>query len=152
MSSLQPIFDKNNVKLVGVAPESLGLEEFQKLNLFSGDLYIDEKKKCYTDLGFSNYSFMGALGAAVDKDTRDIANKAKKEGISGNIKGDWYQMGGVLIVKKGGEVLKLYKQQKGSDHMKNQEILDVLGIKAEAKAGTEAQPECSDVCGLPPKK
>nr|XP_009860017.1 prostamide/prostaglandin F synthase-like [Ciona intestinalis] len=152
MSRLQPKFDENNVKLVGVAPETLGLEEFQKLNLFSGELFIDEKKKCYTDLEFSTYSFFGALGAAMDKDLRDIASKAKQEGFGGNIQGDWYQMGGMLIVKKGGEVLKFYKQQKGSDHMSNQEILDVLGIKEKAKSGEEAQPECTDVCGLPPKQ
>uniref|UniRef100_H2YBT3 Prostamide/prostaglandin F synthase n=1 Tax=Ciona savignyi TaxID=51511 RepID=H2YBT3_CIOSA len=152
MNTLQPIFDENNVKHVGIAPEILGLEEFQNLNIFSGDLYIDEKKKCYTDLEFSSYSLLGALGTVLEKDTRDIANKAKTEGISGNFKGDWYQLGGVLIVKKGGEVLKLFKQQKCSDYMINQDVLDILGIKEKAKVGSETQPECSDVCGLPPKQ
>ena len=44
---------------------------------------------------------LSAVGAAFDKKSRDLAGKAKEEKLGGNFKGDFYQMGGLLIVKKG---------------------------------------------------
>ena len=65
------------------------------------DLYLDEEKNAYTTLNFGRFSMLGALGAAVDSDTRKINSEAKKVGITGNIKGDIKQLGGLLIVRKG---------------------------------------------------
>jgi len=64
-------------------------------------VFVDEKKTTYKDLGFGQFTLFSALGAAVDKETQDITSRAKKEGITGNMKGDWYQLGGLLVVKKG---------------------------------------------------
>ena len=62
---------------------------------------MDEKKQCYKDLGFGTLSMLSAVGAAFDKKSRDLADKAKTENLGGNFKGDFYQMGGLLVVKKG---------------------------------------------------
>nr|CAB3265205.1 prostamide/prostaglandin F synthase-like [Phallusia mammillata] len=142
ISRLQPIFDSNNVKLVGISPQTKGSDEFLESKLFSGELYIDEQKKCYKDLDYQQYSFVGALMAVKDKDTQLINQKAKKEGISGNLKGDLYQMGGLLVIRKGGEILLNFKQQKGSDHVENPEILKALGIDAELEAANDKPAEC----------
>nr|CAB3265206.1 prostamide/prostaglandin F synthase-like [Phallusia mammillata] len=142
ISRLQPIFDSNNVKLVGMSPQTQGSDEFLKSKLFSGELYIDEKKKCYKDLEYQQYSFFGALMALKDKDTQFLSQKAKEEGISGDIRGDWYQMGGLLVIRKGGEVLLNFKQQKGSDHVENPEILKALGIDAALEEASDKPAEC----------
>ena len=70
-------------------------------HVFSADLYIDDNKSMYKTIGFSRFSMMGALGAAIDKETRNINSQAGKVGITGNLKGDKLQLGGLLIVEKG---------------------------------------------------
>ena len=72
-----------------------------KNKVFFSELFVDEKKQCYQDLGYGTISFIGAIGSAVDKKTREMANKAKELGLGGNFQGDFNQMGGLLIVKKG---------------------------------------------------
>lgn len=62
---------------------------------------MDETKQCYKELGYGSISLVGALGTAFDKASKDLAAKAKAEKLGGNFKGDWYQLGGVLIIKKG---------------------------------------------------
>ena len=52
-------------------------------------------------MGFTRFSFLGSLGAAIASSTRKMVNEAKNIGISGNIKGDTRQLGGMLIVKQG---------------------------------------------------
>jgi len=132
ISKLEPQLTENNVKLIGVAPEKFGLEDFVAGKFFSGDLYLDEEKNAYTTLNFGRFSMLGALGAAVDADTRKINSEAKKVGITGNIKGDIKQLGGLLIVRKGGEELFYFKQEKASDYVKNSEILEKLGINGKS--------------------
>ena len=70
------------------------------------ELYYDAKKQCYKDLNFGTLSMLGAVGSAFDKKTRELANKAKEKNLGGNFKGDFNQMGGLLIIKKG--KLELY--------------------------------------------
>ncbi|MBN3277667.1 PGFS synthase, partial [Polyodon spathula] len=52
VSKLKEDLGENGVALVGVGPEEEGLQEFQDGGYFKGDLYIDEHKQCYRDLGF----------------------------------------------------------------------------------------------------
>ena len=44
--------EKNGVKLVGIGLEELGAEDFADGNFLAGDVFVDEKKQCYQDLGF----------------------------------------------------------------------------------------------------
>ena len=62
---------------------------------------MDENKQCYKDLQFVSLGILGTVGAALDKESRDLADKAKKENLGGNFKGNFTQLGGLLIVKKG---------------------------------------------------
>ena len=48
----QPLLEKNGVKLVGIGLEELGSEEFVERGFLQGEVFYDEKKKCYQDLGF----------------------------------------------------------------------------------------------------
>jgi len=142
LSQIKPILESNNVKLVGVGPEHFGSEDFIKANFFSGDLYIDDSKALYKSLGFSRLSMMGAIGAAIDKETRNINSQAGKVGIKGNMKGDKLQLGGLLIVEKGGTELKYFKQVKASDYLKNSEVLQVLGVNKDQKDNIRPDMAC----------
>jgi len=147
LNNINGVLSENNTKLVGIAPEKFGLEEFQEGKYFAGELYLDESKKSYVEMGFTRFSFLGSLGAAIASSTRKMVNEAKNIGISGNIKGDTRQLGGMLIVKQGGEQIFYYKQVEASDYVKNSDILKVLGINHEVKDSEQA----SKVCNLEEK-
>ncbi|XP_078450747.1 prostamide/prostaglandin F synthase [Lampetra planeri] len=137
------------VRLVAVASERIGLQEFLDGNFFSGgDLFIDDKKQCYNDLGFKRYNALSIIPVALGKKVRDIVAKAVEDGVSGNLSGDLLQTGGCLIVSAGGEkVLLCFRQDSPGDFVPVETVLEVLGFQSETKAQENApQPECTDVC------
>ncbi|XP_078281357.1 prostamide/prostaglandin F synthase [Rhinoraja longicauda] len=145
VSKLKEVFDQNDVHLVGVGPEELGVKEFMDGQYFKGDLYIDEKKQCYKDLGYKRYNALSLLPAVLGQKVQQIAKQANKDGISGNYSGDVMQNGGLLIVSKGGEkVLFHFVQDSPGDHVPLDTIRQALGITAEA--GEVTLPQCTDVC------
>ena len=46
------MLEEENIKLVGIGHELLGIEEFIRKNYFSGRIYIDSTKECYKYLGY----------------------------------------------------------------------------------------------------
>ncbi|MCI4390407.1 hypothetical protein PGIGA_G00122230 [Pangasianodon gigas] len=146
VSKLEKDLSANGVALVGIGPEETGLKEFKDGGFFKGEIYIDEKKQCYKDLGFKRYNAISVVPAAMGKKVREIASKASNEGIQGNFSGDLLQSGGMLIVAKGGEkVLLHFIQETPGDLVPLEDITKALGISASVQAG--AKPQCNDdVC------
>ncbi|XP_037684649.1 prostamide/prostaglandin F synthase isoform X2 [Choloepus didactylus] len=146
LSGLQGLLEQHGVRLVGVGPEALGLQEFLEGGYFSGELYLDESKRFYKELGFKRYNSLSILPAALGKPVRDVAAKAKAAGLQGNLSGDLLQSGGLLVVSKGGEKVLLHFVQKSpGDYIPQESILQALGISAEVQASEP--PQCDDVCG-----
>ncbi|XP_043918916.1 prostamide/prostaglandin F synthase [Protopterus annectens] len=146
VSKLKESFEQNNIHLVGIGPEELGLQEFIDGNFFKGELYIDEKKQCYKDLNFKRYNALNLLPAALGKKVREVVTKASADGIQGNFSGDLMQSGGMLIVSQGGtQVLLHFIQDFPGDKVPLETIAQTLGIKAEVE--TSQKPQCNDeVC------
>ena len=73
-------------------------------------------------------------------------------GIKGDMKGDGMQLGGTLVVSKGGEKLLLcHKQTNPGDHTNTEEVLKALGIaapKETEKAGAEADEGGTAAAGI----
>lgn len=155
LSAIKPQLDANNVRLVGVGVEELGVEEFVQGNYWAGELYIDQKKSSYKALGFRQLGFLATAGALMSKKLRSAYSKATAAGITGNYKGDGFQNGGTIVVDKEGKVLYEYKQIDPSDHVDPEDILKALNIKTgsdETKTGGEVAEgsdqknvECDDV-------
>ncbi|XP_075696842.1 prostamide/prostaglandin F synthase [Rhinoderma darwinii] len=146
VSKLQESFSSNQFRLIGIGPESLGLQEFLDGNYFSGELYLDESKQSYKELGFKRYNAFSVVPAALGKKVRDIVTKANADGVQGNFSGDLLQSGGLLIVSKGGEnVLLHFVQDSPGDHIPLETIVKTLGISASVTEGQ--RPQCNDdVC------
>ncbi|KAI1890492.1 hypothetical protein AGOR_G00154260 [Albula goreensis] len=146
ISKLKDDLSENKVALVGVGPEETGLKEFQDGGFFKGELYIDEKKQTYKDLGFKRYNAMSVVPAALGKKVRDIATKANAAGIQGNFSGDLLQSGGMMIVAKGGEkVLLHFVQDSPGDYVPLEDVVKALSISTNAQQGE--RPQCNDdVC------
>ncbi|XP_006871795.1 PREDICTED: prostamide/prostaglandin F synthase [Chrysochloris asiatica] len=147
LSSLKGLLDQHNVRLVGVGPETVGLQEFLDGGYFAGELYLDETKQFYKELGFKRYNSLSILSAALGKPVRDVAAKAKAANIQGNLSGDLLQSGGLLVVSRGGEKVLLHFVQKSpGDYVTNERLLQILGISAEGHASEP--PQCDEeVCG-----
>jgi len=128
VSAIKPILDSNNVKLVGVGLEDLGVEEFLEGKFFDGELFIDTDKKSYNALGFKRFGFLGLFPAVLSSLARAAQGRAKGLKLGGNMAGDGYQNGGALVVEKGGKTLYHYVQEEAPDHASNAEILKALGI------------------------
>ncbi|ELR61335.1 hypothetical protein M91_10893, partial [Bos mutus] len=148
LSNLKGLLDQHGVRLVGVGPEALGLQEFLDGGYFAGELYLDESKQFYKELGFKRlwcrvrtcmsqlclgrYNSLSILPAALGKPVREVAAKAKAVGIQGNLSGDLLQSGGLLVVAKGGDKVLLHFVQKSpGDYAPLESILQALGISAE---------------------
>ncbi|XP_067287373.1 prostamide/prostaglandin F synthase [Pseudorasbora parva] len=146
VSKLDKDLKANGVALIGIGPEEVGVKEFKDGGFFKGDIYIDEKKQCYKDLGFKRYNAVNVVPAAMGKQVREIASKASAEGIHGNFSGDLLQSGGLLIVAKGGEkVLLHFVQKTPGDNASLEDITKALGISANVQSGEK--PQCNeDVC------
>ncbi|MBN3307681.1 PGFS synthase, partial [Amia calva] len=149
VSKLKEDLSENGVALVGIGPEETGLREFKEGGFFKGDVYIDEKKQCYKDLGFKRYGALSVVPAALGKKVRDVATKANAQGIQGNFSGDLLQSGGMLIVDRGGEkVLLHFVQDSPGDHVPLETIVQTLGISAEVQPGQRPQVRQGDRSGV----
>lgn len=146
ISKLEPDLKASGARLVGIGPEETGLKEFQEGEFFRGDIYIDEKKKSYKDLGFKRYTALSVVPAALGKKVRDVTAMANAQGIQGNFSGDLLQSGGMLIVAKGGEkVLLHFVQDSPGDFVSLEDISKAVGISSSVQAGEK--PQCNDdVC------
>jgi prostamide/prostaglandin F2alpha synthase len=136
ISAIKPILEANQVKIIGVGLEQLGVEEFMSGNFLDGELYIDVNKKSYSNLGFKRFGLMGLFPAVLSSAARFAANRAKQLGLGGDLKGDGYQNGGALVVGKGGETLLHYVQEGAPDHVSNADVLKALGISADGSIPT----------------
>ncbi|CAH2208984.1 jg25491, partial [Pararge aegeria aegeria] len=58
--------------------------------------------------------------------------------LGGDLKGDWVQTGGALLVGKGGRVIRHFTQTGPSDHLPNKDILELFDLENEYKAETMA--------------
>uniref|UniRef100_A0AAY4CUB1 Prostamide/prostaglandin F synthase n=1 Tax=Denticeps clupeoides TaxID=299321 RepID=A0AAY4CUB1_9TELE len=140
VSKLEKSLSANGVGLIGIGPEETGLQEFKDGGFFKGEVYIDEKKQCYKDLGFKRYNALSVVPAALGKKVREISSKASTDGIQGNFAGDLLQSGGMLIVSKGGEkVLLHFIQDSPGDHVPLEDIAKATGIPVSAEAGQKPQ-------------
>ncbi|KAM4704261.1 prostamide/prostaglandin F synthase [Rhinophrynus dorsalis] len=146
IGKLKESFDSNQIRLIGIGPEDVGLKEFLDGNFFNGEIYLDESKQSYKDLGFKRYNALSVVPAALGKKVREVVTKANADGIQGNFHGDLLQSGGMLIVSKGGEkVILHFVQDSPGDHLPLETIVQALGITAQVTEGQ--RPQCNDeVC------
>jgi len=135
---LQPIFKENHVRLVGVGLESIGVEEFIEGKFFDGELFVDNDKQSYKEMGFQRFSFLSLFSLFRSKKWADAGAMAKKMNLGGNMtKGDGFQLGGAIVVDVGGKTLYTYAQEDAADHVENGKVLQALGIDAPVPHGIE---------------
>lgn len=129
ISELRPTLDAHGVRLIGIGLEDVGVQEFVDEKFFDGDLFIDQAKACYEAMNMKRHGFFSILPSLFSGTARSGLSQAKESGISGNLRGDGFLMGGTIVVDKGGEKLLLeFKQDGPANHVQNSAILTALGI------------------------
>ena len=106
----------NIIGAAAIGLANLDYEDFVKGNYFNiGKIYIDKKKATYESLDLEKMTFLSGFGM-LDPRVYMYGYKASKKGISGNMKGDGFQLGGTFIVDKKGNIIFSYVQQSYTDH------------------------------------
>ena len=96
---------------------------------FPTEVYVDEGKKSYRDLGYKRFTWLSIWTALLSRISRAAVSETRRQNISGNLSGDGLQNGGLLIIDKGGsKVLLNHHEETPGDHVANDTILQSLGI------------------------
>jgi hypothetical protein len=118
------IKDKISWAAIGLA--KLDYEEFKQNDYFKkGLIYIDEKKETYKSLNFTSMGLFSGFGM-LNPSVYLKSYEASKKGITGNMKGDGTQLGGLLIINKTGDVIFAHVQKNYADQPNLEEILKVV--------------------------
>ncbi|CAG7825320.1 unnamed protein product [Allacma fusca] len=121
---------ENNIRLIGIGLEELGYETFLDGKYFDGELYVDTRHEQYKTLGFKKYNFFnGFFDAFFNKLTKKAYRGGRKNNLIGDIKGNGLQLGGTLIIAKGGKDVILFKKmEKFGDYLEVSKVLEALNI------------------------
>ncbi|CAH8569437.1 unnamed protein product [Schistosoma guineensis] len=150
LSHLKPALDARNIKLMGITFDEGGVKEFVDGHYFDGDLYLDPERKTYKALEYKKVSACSGFCSLLTKAGRSLNSKAKAANIPGNMTGDGWQTGGLLVVEKGGKVLYHFEQKEVVNHPDYKQIIDVLKInpKDVPEFATVLSQECDDACKM----
>ncbi|KAK2719959.1 prostamide/prostaglandin F synthase-like isoform X2 [Artemia franciscana] len=103
------------------------IDDFFKLTGYEGKLYIDENEECYQALQLKRITPLNALPMVFSKSARNGIRQVKEQRVGGNLRGDGYQLGGVLIVRKGGDLVAFQRQESPAQlPMEPHEVLQII--------------------------
>ncbi|KAM6951433.1 LOW QUALITY PROTEIN: peroxiredoxin-like 2A [Aplochiton taeniatus] len=119
LSSLKPQLDQLGVPLYAVVKEDVGTEVQNFRPYFSGEIYLDEKRRFYgpreRKMGLLAFLRVGVWMSGL---------RAFKNGFLGNVFGEGYVLGGVFVMGAGQQgVLLEHREMEFGDKVN---ILDVL--------------------------
>ncbi|KAJ7529232.1 hypothetical protein O6H91_15G039300 [Diphasiastrum complanatum] len=153
LSKIVPDLESQNIRVIAVGLERLGMEEFLKGGFWKYELYLDEGKKLHQALNLKSLGVFKTLNMILtDKEVKTALQKTKE--VPGDLKGDGRQLGATLVFAKGGAVLMDFRQRNFADHPTNASILEACGIDPgliseitkNSSAGDSQQKTCDTVC------
>jgi len=119
LSSLLPILNAKNIRLIGVVHEELGAAEFAE-KFFVGPIYLDSDRSFFKALGNRWLGLTGFFKIDVWKNIF----RAKQIGIEGNMKGEGRLLGGLLVIGPGDQgVIFEHREQVWGDHANLDDVL-----------------------------
>ncbi|KAG5449630.1 Prostamide/prostaglandin F synthase, partial [Clonorchis sinensis] len=128
LSQMKPAFDKRRIRLIGISFDGDGVKDFVDGNFFKGELFLDPDRSTYRAMDFKRVSGLSGFKSLFTKAGRDLNSAANAAHVSGNLSGDGWQTGGLLVVEKGGKVLYQFTQEKVVNHPDYTKIMEVLKI------------------------
>lgn len=121
---IKPDLDKLGVSLTAVLHENLPeqVAEFRGTYWPGERVFLDQNKELFTFLGGGQLR-RGSLLSFLNPFSRVWANAKEASGVQGNFTGDGLTLGGLLVVKPGGEVAYAFQEETFGDHAPQEDIL-----------------------------
>jgi hypothetical protein len=108
-------------KAIGLA--NLDYDQFvEEDNFQGGEVFVDEKKASYNSLNFKRKNVFSLLNPRIYFGLIMLLWK----GITGNIKGDGFQLGGTIICDYKGEIIYRHVQETYDDFPEEKVISDAV--------------------------
>jgi len=146
LSSIKAKLDGQDVALVAVGLEEIGVKTFVDGKYFDGELYIDQNLATYKSLGMKRIGMFSVAGQLISKQSRKWLAHANQLGVTGDMKGNGLQQGGTYVIEKGGKVLFKHTQEGFGDHPKLEDILKSLNISAGGDTASTSAASPKVVC------
>ncbi|KAH7421173.1 hypothetical protein KP509_13G044000 [Ceratopteris richardii] len=124
LQKIIPVLEEQNVRVIGIGIEKLGVEEFLEGGFWNRELYIDNGKKIHHALNIKSVGVLSTVKMLYD--SRDAIKKASN--VPGNMKGDGRQLGATFVIAKGGSMLMDFRQKEFADHPSLASILEACGV------------------------
>jgi len=118
VSDLKDQFEAMGVRMVAIGFDEKGVDEFVAGNYWNADLYLDKDKELHKQLQFKRGSILDMFKSKLWA----LNKEAKKNGITGNFKGDGFQLGGTYLITRE-KLLYSHVQATTVDYMKPEELL-----------------------------
>ena len=120
---IKPELDALGVSLTAVLHESIPEQVAEFTGKFwPGACLLDERKDLFSFLG-GGVLRKGTLLTFLNPFSRVWSNAKAAEGVEGNFTGDGLTLGGLLVVKRGGEVQYAYQEEVFGDHAPKEDVL-----------------------------
>jgi prostamide/prostaglandin F2alpha synthase len=105
----------DTVSLAAIGLAYLDYDDFAKAKYLDGDIYIDEKKETYKAMSYASLGLLSGYGLLAPSLYKK-SNEASSKGITGNLKGDGFQLGGTLLIDQEGNVVWSHEQKSYADY------------------------------------
>nr|CUU00395.1 hypothetical transcript [Hymenolepis microstoma] len=146
LSRMKQTLQSKGVRLIAIGHDKDGLEDFKAGKFFDGELYMDETRDTYNSLELGRVGMVSGFMSLLSGPGRSLIHETKEKKVDGNLKGDGWQTGGLLVIDKGGDVLYSFKQAKITENPDYAKIRELFNVKEEDLAPLRVeQPksECS---------
>lgn len=132
LSSIHDTLRKHDIRLVAIGCEELGYQEFVLNKFFHGELYIDTGLQAFSRLGLKKLGVKNGFGLLHQKGYQAMLAMAAGASSTLNFKGNFLQLGGVMIVNPDTDDLwLLHREQFAGDRPTLHLILQTLGFPQE---------------------
>lgn len=117
------------VKVIGIGFEPHHYEAFREGNYFNGKIYLANKRDLYRAAGYRRLGCLqcwGMCGLCCSKKAWSYLWKLRNEKLDWDVKGDGFQMGGVMLIRNDGTLLMNHEQKGFSDVPDIEELTRVI--------------------------
>lgn len=129
LTQLSQLLLSNRVLIIGVGNDFVGHYNFVKQGYFPGAVYLDPDGALFRLLEFGKLTWCNSLeilGPQASQAAHFLLKSIKK---NDSVEGDWYQIGGLLIIKSPLEMW-VWRDRYVADFPDFKEILKVLQMKS----------------------
>lgn len=126
------------INLMMIVKDEVGIQDFAQ-NYWKDDVYLDEESNFYKVVGDGDVKKANVVGMAMSHRFWSHMASSLWAGYSGNMKGEGFILGGMLIISSMGEIVYKFSEEMPGDTPPIQDILDNCASVQVKQEGEEAE-------------